>query len=299
MSDHLHGLCRELFHAPGDGAALRPTTSRSRAAAHLSPQLLGHVVGLAVTGAREGYVKECLAENGVRTNKVHGEWTGVSLARFQRLVQLVGGVWREDTHVRGGTALLMRFLWEKALSKDDLLAYLMALHSHFPVLQSSFAHDTARHAEWLTSCFAPDELECEASLLASANALLDRSLPDDCFAGHVERVAASLSSVHTWRSPIRLQRHAYKGGREVPDCVEVVVREIIELLLYDPDARGYDLARLPPDASPALQDFFSRPFSSAREVRILCVCVRARARPRAHASTAHARRLDGSSKSCD
>ena len=85
MSDHLHGLCRELFHAPGDGAALRPTTSRSRAAAHLSPQLLGHVVGLAVTGAREGYVKECLAENGVRTNKVHGEWTGVSLARFQRL----------------------------------------------------------------------------------------------------------------------------------------------------------------------------------------------------------------------
>lgn len=141
---HLHGLCHELFHKPG-GAGLRAATSRSRAAAHISPEIFGHIVGLAVTNAREAHVKECLFELGVSTNKINGEWTGVSFARFQRLVKLVGGVWREETH--GGTSLLMRFLWEKARSKTDLLHFLLAVHTHAPVLEPTFVADIAQHQQ--------------------------------------------------------------------------------------------------------------------------------------------------------
>jgi hypothetical protein len=252
---HIHGLCRELFHKQGDGAALRAATSRSRAAAHLSPEMLGHIVGLAITGAHEARVKECLGELGVTTNRINGEWTGVSFARFQRLVKLVGGVWREETYVRGGTSLLMRFLWERARDKDDLLSYLLALHSHVPVLHPSFAHDTTLQAQWLKQIFTPDELGCEDTLEAAAEALLDPTTPDLAFAYSFELLAASLSSVHAFRSPIRLQRHSYKGGKEVPDCVEVVVREILELVLFDANTSTLDSQRLPPSASPELLAF--------------------------------------------
>jgi hypothetical protein len=68
------GLCRELFHKPSD--SLRVANSRSRAASHLSPDMLGHIVGLGIADAREAVVKDCLGRLGIETNRIHGEWTG-------------------------------------------------------------------------------------------------------------------------------------------------------------------------------------------------------------------------------
>ena len=58
---------------------------------------------------------------------------------------------------------------------------------------------------------------------------------------------------------MRLRRHTLPvpGAREVPDCVEISLREALDLLLWDP-ARGYlDAGRLPPDCAPALRSFYA------------------------------------------
>ena len=266
---HLHGLCRELYHRPGDGGALRAATSQSRVAAHLSPQLFGHIVGLSVTGANPAQVKDCLGALGVATNRINGEWTGVSFERFQRLVRLINGLWREEKHA-SSTSLLMRFLWEKARSKNDLLDFLQALHTHVQVLLPAFADaDAAHRQQWLLQSFTAPELENEEALLEAAALVLEPSVSDLQFAHCFELLAASCSSIHSFRSAIHLERHSYKGGKEVPDCVEVVVREILELLTFDSKTRSVDASRLPASAAADVVRYFGRAmrreFSSSRE----------------------------------
>ena len=85
--------------------------------------MLGHIVGLAITDAKNEDVRDCLGQLGIATNRVNGERRGVSFARYQRLVQLIGDVWRDDSNLCGGTSMLMGFLWDKAQSKQDLLAW--------------------------------------------------------------------------------------------------------------------------------------------------------------------------------
>ena len=49
------------------------------------------------------------------------------------------------------------------------------------------------------------------------------------------------------------------GTRKVPDCVEVAVREILELLLFDPHRRAFDLSRLPASTTAAaVQELFEQ-----------------------------------------
>ena len=91
----------------------------------------------------------------------------------------------------------------------------------------------------------------------AALSILDPALPDGAFAMALEQLAAGMSAVHAFRTPVRLEKHGYKGGKEKPDCVEVVVRELIEMLLYDPALRSFHLARLPTSCSPGVVQFFS------------------------------------------
>ena len=113
--------------APQPGAPLRATKSRSMAASHLDSHALGHVLGLGLCDAPADIVATTLKEQcGITTNRVKGEWTGVSLARYKRLVE----------HVATGAAtgpsipLFLQFVWERAESKACLLAFLLALDSH-------------------------------------------------------------------------------------------------------------------------------------------------------------------------
>ena len=76
------------------------------------------------------------------------------------------------------------------------------------------------------------------------------------FAANFEAVAAGLSQANAFKPAIKLDRHPYKGGRRVPDCVEVVVRELLDLLLFDPHCNELDLARLPPTTVPAVVQFY-------------------------------------------
>ena len=166
--------------------------------------------------------------------------------------------------------MLMRFLWDKAQSKQDLLVFLQAVHLHTPVLLPSFAAKLsvggAERQAWLNDAFSPAELENEEALLESALQLMDTTTSAENFAKHYELVAAGMSAVHAFRSAVRLERHSYKGGKEVPDCVEVVVREILELFLFDIHTRTFDPSRLPRTTCSRVVDFFQHHehFTSSR-----------------------------------
>ena len=85
-------LARELFHRQHPAETLKITANRSLPAAHLSPSLTAHVVGLANTASHAGdaAVHQALraatcSETGLSLPALARE-TGVSIARFERLV---------------------------------------------------------------------------------------------------------------------------------------------------------------------------------------------------------------------
>ena len=83
-------LVRELFHRNHPEEPLRPTTNRSLPAAHLSPSLTAHVVGLAwrrSSAAELGIsLRQAVCSDTGQSVPLLARQTGVSIARFERLV---------------------------------------------------------------------------------------------------------------------------------------------------------------------------------------------------------------------
>ena len=273
----LHLLCNELFLRPGDGAALRIVTSRSKAAAHISPTIFGHIVGLAITNAPQHQVKTCLNALGVATNRVHDEWTGVSFARFEKLVAHLARVLQHRQPVRAGSLMPLRFLWEKSSSKTDVLDYLLALNKHAPVLDPRFATDIRWQESWVHDVLEPTDIENTLLLQHASLKVLDPTLTDLDFARFYEILAAGLSCLHASRRAVRLERHSYLG-HTLPDCVEVLIREIIQVLIWDASTHTFDTSTLPSTTCPRVVNFFEKfnrnEFASAqhasREWFLLC-----------------------------
>lgn len=175
-------LAQELFFHRERTQPLTATRSQSHPAYYLTPQLLAHVIGLSLPVPRrpeaaadagsmgvprdDGELDAQLRALGVGTNKFQGEPTGVSLARWKKLVRLVtpamgggglrggGGGGGSNTDAAAGeesvldiaalvaeggvagqlgTGLLLRLLWEKAESKACLLRFLVTLDEYTPV----------------------------------------------------------------------------------------------------------------------------------------------------------------------
>ena len=119
-------------------------------------------------------------------------------------------------------------------------------------------------AAWASSAISAEEFAEAPELQAAAR----RLLPSRCSrhkggesrhvdGGDVEVVAASLAAAHAFKPAVRMAYHAFDGGPPRLDCVEVAVRELIELFIYDPTARALDAALLPPTATRALLEFYS------------------------------------------
>ena len=90
---------------------------------------------------------------------------------------------------------------------------------------------------------APAEVDAAAVELA-AQAILAPFHPTDAsgprwstgashagFARSLEVLSADLCDLHAFKPPNVLERHAYGGGPERPDCVEMCLRELFDLLL--------------------------------------------------------------------
>ena len=157
-------LARDLLHRNHAEEPLYPTTNRSLPAAHLSASLCAHVGALASERISVGSVHGALSraicsDTGLTLPKL-AKATGVSIARFERLVELVrladeessgmcervaagtadGGA--SDNPPRfafpgAGTSMLLRLLWLRSsvAGKGALRIYLETLeNSYGPVL---------------------------------------------------------------------------------------------------------------------------------------------------------------------
>ena len=247
-------VAKEVMARPRREEAAVLARSRSVAAAHLTPKRLGVVVGLALVGAADATCTRKLNEVGIATNKVDGEWSGVSLSRFKRLVEVVGKAWHDDEDDVALT-LVARTAWERARSKSELAEYLLALHSIAPVLSeegvsflTSGEFDKASFGETLASV---DELDADG-------VLEDMLRTADADPLHVERLAAAVSSSLAFKPTTHVSRHTFSGGgKPVNDCVEVAVREVIEYALFDPVQRSFQPERLPPSSRAWLRSLYS------------------------------------------
>jgi len=149
-------LARALFHRQDAEEALRPSGKLSIPAAHLSASLSAHLIGLADAKLGEARTYERLREarccdTGLSLPSLCRE-TGVSIARFQRLVEQISAaddaaatdpaIAKEGLPVellpRVGTAMVLRHLWLRASTgggKATLWTYLLTLeHFYGPVL---------------------------------------------------------------------------------------------------------------------------------------------------------------------
>ena len=262
-------LTRELFHRAHPEEPLRPTANKSLPAAHLSASLCAHVLGLASHGASGSAAHEALrratcSETGLPLPALARE-TGVTIARFERLVELVLAA---DADGDGplqhtGTALVLRHLWLRsgAAGKRELWEYLRTLHAF------EYAGLTADAAEaagggagaeqaWVEARFAPSDLS-EPAVLEAATALYGRDPQQRPASAAFEVLAASLAMGGARAAPLLQGRYALPGQPPVADCAELVARELLNALLWCPQRQIFDASRLPPSSSESLRAFYA------------------------------------------
>lgn len=171
-------------------------------------------------------------------------------------VDLVGKTYREGHSTY--SALLVEFLWSTARNKQDALDYLVHLDATapWPVLSDEL-RCPVRQQDFIAEQFTQAELSESSRLEEAAYAVLDPASSEGEFASSLELLAAGLSATNAFRAPIRIEHVGYRGGKPKPDCVEVAVREVMELLLYDARSQLFDVSLLPPSTKPSIAAFFS------------------------------------------
>ena len=268
-------LVRSLYHRNHPHEPLRPTANRSLPAAHLSASLCAAVVGLASEQPGSSAVHAALrevecSETGLRLPSLCRE-TGVSIARFERLVELVAAADAElaPLPLHTGTALVLRLLWLRASSRNELWLYLRALHTRLDVLLPQAEEEEEVEAAFLSAApFGADEL-AEAAVRDAVRTLLSAEQPQQpqpprqaaaaatAAATAFETVAAALALGGSRAAPLNQGRYGFRGQAAVADCAEVCARELLNALLWDPAAQAFDAARLPRHAAAPLRAFYA------------------------------------------
>lgn len=233
---------------------------------YLSPALCGHVLGLAISKADDAKVELVFKSNGIFTNKIRtverkyerasskdvvisekklGEdasseiWTGVSLSRYKRLVDALRDDYNNPPE-KLNSDMANAFAWtlyeKTSRSKTDLLDFVLALNEHVPdsIAQEYQALTTSEEfrLEFIQRTFTPQQLTDDALLSEQLTKALST---DDLQAW--EFVAAGLANTaQSFKPGWKIIKRSYRGtnAKLVPDCVEVALREVFDLLLYDP-----------------------------------------------------------------
>ena len=309
-------LARSLFHRNHADEPLRPTNNRSLPAAHLSPSITASIAGLAWSRPGSAVVhaslRACVCSETGQPLPALAKETGVTIARFERLVEQVAQADDEPEaplpHL--GTSMLMRLLWQRSTTSQEIWTYLSLLHLHHGVMlfdeSSSSSSSTAttaattaataaatataaaattssattatiatnagqlseaeltRFSEGASSSrprsFHPGELGGSAVLRAAQKLLRptaqqqhDRLSAAEAF----EVLAAALALGGSRAAPLNQGRYDYRGQGNVADCAEMVARELLNELLWDPAAQSFDSSRLPAGANAALKAFYA------------------------------------------
>jgi hypothetical protein len=93
ITSPLEGPCKLmqcLFFQPQPGAPIRLTKSKSMAAAYFTPRIMGTLMGAAHLSktelSEEDFRRILLDRHDIKSNRLKGRWTGVSLARWKEIV---------------------------------------------------------------------------------------------------------------------------------------------------------------------------------------------------------------------
>ena len=300
VSGAAFSLARMLFHHNHPEEPIRPTANRSLPGAHLSASLTAHIAGVAAAGLEGAAAHTALrnarcSETGLSLPALARE-TGVSIARFERLVEAVR---HADTAVLGvphvGSALLVSHLWLRSsnVGKRALTVYLETLNAAYgPVflpcdgggggsgdeevklgaeLEPAAVRDAAavlfsgkRGARSDTDA-GPDAgpgsgsgagsdaragSDAGASTAASACEAAEAAIA-------FETIAAAWALASDRSTPLLQGRYSFRGQPAVPDCAELVARELLNALLWCPVRREFDVSRLPPTADARLVRFYA------------------------------------------
>jgi hypothetical protein len=272
--DGLSRLLRALFFAPCHEAPIRRTRNASLPAAHLSPELLGHIAGVGMlTDAPPEAIHARLRALGISPL---AKRTGVSIARFVGLALEFRAAAAACGHARElgllacpGHALASTFAWELCESREELLRYLLALAEYAPAAlaeSGKLARCADARAAWLRApAYSAAELADEGALADAARVLLgarEWATLDPVerlrLAAAYELLAAASASTGEADGPAAVPqaRYGFRGQPDRADCVEVVLRAIIDWLVWSPTRGGFDLGLLPPSALPAVRAYW-------------------------------------------
>ena len=251
-------LLRQLLHHSVWDEPLSVSRNRSNPAPFLTPKLLGGMVGLALSKASEARVETTLRDLGVA--QIARE-TGVTIARFARLVGLLQSSLQEHASGRSmlpcpPAALMSRVLWEISSSRADVSSYLLTVHSHIPVLSDDApilrpVHSAAWRS-WHEASFGPADLK--ESIPSLAAELLDACVDEVHWARLFEQLAFRLCATGQ-RARVPLGSFGYLGHPPAADCVEQVLRELLDFLLFD--GHSWATERLPSDCLPSIRTFYT------------------------------------------
>lgn len=280
-------LATQLLFQADRHQPVRMTRTRSMAAAHLTPRRIGVLV--ATTAVSSGgaqnidtrmasvlQVDHLLRAQGIRSNHVDDEWTGVSLQRWKDLLVTISSdltAAEKETGVNASPAasslvipLWLNALWEISRDKSCLLEFLLAVErtTQQSVLNNdefgnALRYDPVAQREWAANTFSPKSLNSD-SVAHALDVLMTSSPHEDpaYWSQALEVTCASMAVQHAYKPAIAPGKYGYDGGEPKSDCVEVTVRELFDLLLWDESTGTFDLTRLPPTASPELVGLYEQ-----------------------------------------
>lgn len=281
-------LANELFYQRVDKGLERrfgpisPSNSKSNPAFWLSTRRLGVLLGIAMLQCTEpvsAIILSCednyhslfrqvrdkeldilLQFHGIRCNYVDDTWTGISLARYRKLIKVIAEAYKCSTLLPNDNVniastyslpIFLGYVWDRANSKNCLLDFLLAVEetSGKSIFSDSWQElreaGSPQQQAWLVDSFRSEDLS-PSNVRAAAQCILryntrndGRNSNSDAYLGgevglgqSLEVLAASLSMERAFKPSIKLGRYSCDGGPTRPDCVEVVVREIVEGLLF-------------------------------------------------------------------
>lgn len=243
-------LLRDIFYQREDSITnrrygpLQPVGSRSLPLYWLRPSDIGAVVGLSVSSRNlDGKlsttdIDKALVSFGVECNRYRGEYTGVSLERYRRLIRLLGNEYNtfttqkhtDDKYIFSslngfGFAAIAWLVWEKASSKAELLEYLTALNKYSEIdmftesAANSLGTESGRNG-WIEESFIESELGLNTIQVAIERLLQSPHQQQSdknklqhqhelSFGQALEVVAASLSLETSVKPTLKLGRYTF------------------------------------------------------------------------------------------
>jgi hypothetical protein len=282
-------LAKLLFFQPQPGSPIRLSRSKSMAVGHVTPQILGTLMGISLLPPderTETKFRQILRDrHGIKSNYVDGKWTGVSLSRWKELTNqlcVVGASCSDEAlslsslQIAMSTAVWSMAVWECSKSKQCLLQYFMAVQDVSGVdifsiddefVKCGIRFDPAVQADWISQTLNEEELIDPIAPSSLIQSSLKNLISDDDAspvsnvekARTIEILCATIMSIQqpkSFKPTTPNGYYGYDGGVFKPDCVEVAVRELIDLLLWDETSASFDLSRLPATAVPELIDLY-------------------------------------------